>query len=87
MGNDGGKQDSGISVAPLLLHSPGEAARELLLCVTESQGQGGAGDVWDVCTCNDFSLFSVFIPGQLPLLKIPSARYPTHCQVTMKEMR
>lgn len=42
MGNDGGKQV--ISVAPVLFQSPGEAVRELLLCVTESQGQGGAGD-------------------------------------------
>lgn len=87
MENDGGKQDSSISVAPVLFQSPGEAVRELLLCVTESQGQGGAGDIWDVCTCNDLSLFSVFIPGQLPLLKIPNARYPTYCQIAMKEMR
>lgn len=47
MENDGGKQDSGISVAPVLFQSPGEAVRELLLCVTVP----GAGRCWGHLGC------------------------------------
>lgn len=86
VGNGAGKQDGGISVAPVPFQSPAEAVRELQLCdrVTEPRG---AGHVWGVCTRHDLCLFSVFIPGQLPLLKIPNARYPAHGQITMNERR
>lgn len=44
VGNDVGKEDSGVCVAPVPFESPAEAVRELQLCGHGTEPQG-AGDV------------------------------------------
>lgn len=64
MGDDVGKEDSGISVPAEPFQSPGGAVRDLQLSVTEPRGAGGAGDLWALCAPGmTLCLFSVFIPG------------------------